>query len=97
MPTPTADRLQAIFARASTATLIESLRHLEEVTTRKPTRETLLSRSWTISELERRFPEAEEAVSRAFEEDEIRVAAGADPTDIDYVTILIATIPPQSA
>lgn len=97
MSTPAADRLQAVFARASTATLIESLRHLEDITTRKPTRETLLSRSWTISELERRFPEAEEAVTRAYEANADQIAAGGDPDEVDYVTILIAAIPPQSA
>jgi hypothetical protein len=97
IPVPTADRLRAIFAKSSTATLIESLCHLEEVTKRKPTRETVLSRSWTISELERRFPEAEAAVERAFDENEARIAAGEDPDEVDYVAVLLAAIPLDAA
>jgi hypothetical protein len=90
-------QLRTIYGSASSATLIETLRHLDGIANTKPTSEILMSRSWVISELERRFPEADEAVARAYEEDAVKVAAGADPTDIDYVNILIAAIPPQSA
>jgi hypothetical protein len=90
-------QLRMIYGSASTATLIETLRHLDSAANTKPTPEILLSRSWVITELERRFPEADEAIARAYEEDAVRVAAGADPTDIDYINILIAAIPPQSA
>lgn len=86
-------QLREIYRSASTATLIESVRHLEQAVNTKPTPELRLTRSWVITELERRYPEASDAVDRAFEEDEIRVAAGADPTEIDYVGILIAAIP----
>lgn len=80
--TNTEGRLTALFRRATTAALIESLRTLDAQPS-DPHRNQ--ARTWTIQELERRYPTAEAAVTAAFE------AAG--DARVDYVAVLVAAIP----
>jgi hypothetical protein len=47
-----------------------------------------LTRSWTIEALENRYPEAAEAVTKAFDE-----ATDEELDNLDYDTILLAAIP----
>lgn len=50
-----------------------------------------LVHAWLIDELEERFPEASDAVERAFDEAEDDDAA--DVAEVDYVAVLLAHIP----
>ncbi len=83
--TNTDDRLAALFSRATTPALIQSLRTLDGQT---PSPERNQARAWIIGELERRHPAAEAAVAAAFE---------ADNGPVDYVAVLLAAIPTNHA
>jgi hypothetical protein len=87
-------RLTALFAKAATPALVEALRTLEaKRTTGRLDQFELMSRAWTIDELERRFPAASDAVEAAMLEAETTYMAGGEYTEVDYVGVLLAHIP----
>lgn len=84
-------RLAHLMAQTSTPALVTSLLALDATAPRS--REESMAFTWTINELERRFPEASAAVGAAYEEDERRLMAGEDGQEVDYVAVLLAHIP----
>lgn len=84
-------RLTSLFARSTTATLVDSLCTLDAMPRSK---EINWSRAKTIEELERRFPAAAQAVEDAFYAAEVQIEAGND-VEVDYVATLIAAIPAE--
>lgn len=83
-------RRKALFARTTSATLIQSLRMLEVlIMSGKATPEEHMARAWTIDELEMRFPAASIAVGDAFEAAEM---APGKYVEVDYVAVLLANI-----
>lgn len=90
-------RLTALFAKTATPALVDALRILEaKRTTGRLDEFELMSRAWTIDELERRFPAASEAVEAAFLESELAYMAGGEYTEVDYVAVLLANIPTRA-
>ncbi len=84
------NRRRALFARTTTATLIQSVKILEALlVTGKASREEIMVRAWTIDELEQRHPAASLAVQEAFEAAE---TAPGEYVEVDYVAVLIANI-----
>jgi hypothetical protein len=87
-------RQARLFARAATPAMVEALRTLEaKRTTGRLDQHELMSRAWTIDELERRFPAASDAVEAAMLEAETAYMAGGEYTEVDYVGVLLAHIP----
>ena len=85
------NRRKALFARTSTATLIQSVKILEAVLIAgNASKEEIMARAWTIDELEERFPAASIAVGDAFEAAE---TAPGEYVEVDYVAVLLANIP----
>lgn len=83
-------RRKALFARTTSATLVESLTMLEALlVSSNATPEHLMARAWTIDELEERFPAASLAVGAAFEAAETAVGGY---IEVDYVAVLLASI-----
>ena len=81
----------ALFARTTTATLIQSVTILDALlVTGKASQEEIMARAWTIDELEQRHPAASLAVREAFEAAETAPGEYVEP---DYVAILLANIP----
>lgn len=88
-------KAKKFIAGQSTSMLTTSLL-LVDAQERTP--ETVLTRAWIIEELENRFPEASAAVEKAFDEMDMAIMSapeGADPVqfEVDYVAILLASIP----
>lgn len=81
------DRLTRLFNKATTHTLIESLTTLEST---PATPERNFARTHVIQELERRHPEAAQAVEDAYLETEKLLMAGVDTPEVNYVAVLIA-------
>jgi hypothetical protein len=84
-------KAKTLTARQSTPALVASLRMVEsQLGGMDPLTDDAqayrLTRAWIISELEHRFPEADAAIEAAFN-------AAADDEDVDYVGILLASIP----
>jgi hypothetical protein len=80
----------ALFARATTVTLINALKILEAKTVDgKLSQEETMARAWIIDELELRFPKASDAVHDAFEAAE---TAPGEYVEVDYVAALLANI-----
>lgn len=86
-------RLKALFAKTTTPALIGALQILEgKREAGKLDQFELMSRAWTIEELETRFPAASHAVEDAFMESETALMAGGSYTEVDYVAVLLANI-----
>lgn len=81
--TTPAQRLAAMFAKASTRTLAQSLRMVDAK--KSLTRDERQAKTWIIQELERRYPAADAAVGAAFE-------AAAPEAELDYVALLLDAI-----
>lgn len=103
MPTMTRDQKIAKGKRMATAqstpVLIETLARLDVLIAEERIRAAAtknyadiqalnLTRSWTIEALENRFPEAAEAIVKAFDE-----ATDEELENLDYDAILLAAIP----
>ncbi|MCW6008695.1 hypothetical protein K1W54_29735 [Micromonospora sp. CPCC 205371] len=84
-------RLTSLFARSTTAALVDSLRTLDAT---PPSPERNWARAKTIEELERRYPAAAQAVEDAFYAAEFQIENGVD-VPVDYVAVLIAAIPAE--
>lgn len=86
-------RLKALFARTATPALVSALRILEDKREADSLDQfELMSRAWTIEELENRFPAASQAIEDAFLESETAHMAGNPYSEVDYVAILLANI-----
>lgn len=84
------ERRKALFVRTTTATLIQSVRMLDEVLKAgKASKEEIMARAWTIDELELRFPAAGDAVQAAFD---VAETAPGEYVEVDYVAVLLANI-----
>jgi hypothetical protein len=89
--TPALDRAKARVARYSTSQLVAVLVILDA---QESTRENAMIREWLISEVERRFPAASEAVEAAFYASEVEAERTGEPAaPVDYVAVLVANIP----
>lgn len=87
-------QLTALFRKSATPALIDALLILEaKRATSKLDEFELMSRAWTIEELERRFPAASDAVEAAFLDSETALQSGGQYTEVDYVAVLVAHIP----
>jgi hypothetical protein len=83
-------RRKALFARTGDAALIEAVKTLEALLVAgNATQEHIMSRAWTIDELELRFPAASDAVEAAFYAAE---TAPGKYVEVDYVAVLLANI-----
>lgn len=81
---------KALFARTTSATLVTAVKTLDELLkSGKASQEHIMSRAWTIDELEERFPAASDAVQAAFEAAE---TAPGEYVEVDYVAVLLANI-----
>lgn len=89
---PYAARQAALFARATTATLITSLRTIVAKQQTVTSRELSLTRIWIIDELERRYPAAARAVEAAFAQSIEHEEATGVYVEINYVEVLIDAI-----
>ena len=86
-------RLKALFAKTPTPALISALQILDGKREGHGLDEfELMSRAWTIEELENRFPAASQAVEDAFLESETALMAGGPYAEVDYVAVLLANI-----
>jgi hypothetical protein len=87
---------QALMFAQSTSKLIMSLKIVELMLKTDPQNEDgqawRLTRAWIITELERRFPAASDAVEAAFEAQDAALERGEDVPDVDYVAVLLAHI-----
>lgn len=86
-------RLKDLFAKTPSPALAGALRILEDKREADKLSEfELMSRAWTIEELEKRFPAASQAVEDAFMESETALMAGSSYSEVDYVAVLLANI-----
>jgi hypothetical protein len=89
MTTTKRTEARALVAQQSTRTLVTSLRTLATPSDQAET----LARAWIIDALEERFPAASAAVQAAFDANDAAMIAGQDPAEVDYVAVLLASIP----
>lgn len=86
-------RLASLFVWATDATLAKSLARLDELVKTDGGQEYVLSRAWTIDELERRFPAASQAVADAYLAAELEMERTGVEVAVDQVAVLLAHIP----
>lgn len=85
-------RKNSLLLQTSTKVLIESLRTICAPPRESRTREQSQVRTWIINELERRHPEASEAVATAFEEADKEEQRTGTRVDVNYEETLIKAI-----
>lgn len=80
---------RALVAQQPTPLLVTGLRALAVPADEAET----LARAWIIDALEERYPTAGAAVQAAFDANDAAMIAGEEPTEVDYVAVLLANIP----
>jgi len=83
------NRHKALFGRATSDVLIQSLLSLDRQTMNQERR---IARAWIIEELERRFPAASELVEQAFAAADAKEQATGEPIEVDYAAVLVDAI-----
>jgi hypothetical protein len=87
------DRAKARVATYATPQLVDAL-VIVDAAPASP--ENLIVRRWLISEAERRYPAASDAVEAAFTASELAAErTGELAAPVDYVAVLVANIPPS--
>lgn len=88
--TRAADRAKARTITYPTPQLVEALVAVDKA---PPSTENSLVRHWLIEEVERRFPDASDAVGAAFDAADALEQATEKSVPVDYVAVLVANIP----
>lgn len=85
-------RKRATFDKSSTAELIKSLRHMGSLDALNPNRDNKMVIAWIRTELERRYPQASQAVEDAFLAASAQEEQTGEYVDVAYDDVLITAI-----